>query len=80
MANPRRTGSTGRSARSRDLMVVDGVEGVGYDEIVEIEAPDGREKRGQVLEVEEGRAVVQVFEGTSGLDSSETKVRFTVLR
>lgn len=62
---------------SGPLMVVEGVEGVGYDEIVEIEAPGGGEKRGQVLEVEEGRAVVQVFEGTSGLDSSETKVRFT---
>ncbi len=62
---------------SGPLMIVEGVEGVGYDEIVEIEAPGGEKKRGQVLEVERGRAVVQVFEGTTGLDSSETKVRFT---
>lgn len=62
---------------SGPLMIVEGVEGVGYDEIVEIEAPGGEKKRGQVLEIERGRAVVQVFEGTTGLDSSETKVRFT---
>ncbi|KXA89151.1 ATP synthase subunit B [candidate division MSBL1 archaeon SCGC-AAA259A05] len=58
-------------------MIVKDVEGVGYDEVVEIETPRGEEKRGQVLEVERGRAVVQVFEGTSGIDASETKVRFT---
>ncbi|KXB04144.1 ATP synthase subunit B [candidate division MSBL1 archaeon SCGC-AAA261O19] len=62
---------------SGPLMVVEDVEGVGYDEIVEIETPEGVEKRGQVLEVEEDRAVVQVFEGTSGIDTSGTKVRFT---
>ncbi|MBS3815695.1 MAG: V-type ATP synthase subunit B [Hadesarchaea archaeon] len=58
-------------------MVVEGVEGVGYDEIVEIETPGGEEKRGQVLEVDQDKAIVQVFEGTSGIDTSETKVRFT---
>lgn len=62
---------------SGPLMVVEGVEGVGYDEVVEIETPSGEKKRGQVLEVEKGRAVVQVFEGTTGVDASETKVRFT---
>ncbi len=62
---------------SGPLMVVEGVEGVGYDEIVEIETPDGEEKRGQVLDAQRDKAVVQVFEGTSGLDASETKVRFT---
>lgn len=62
---------------SGPLMVVEDIEGVGYDEVVEIETPDGEEKRGQVLDVERDRAVVQVFEGTSGVDASETKVRFT---
>lgn len=62
---------------SGPLMIVKDVEGVGYDEVVEIETPGGEKKRGQVLEVESGRAVVQVFEGTSGIDASETKVRFT---
>ena len=62
---------------SGPLMVVEGVEGVGYDEVVEIVTPSGEEKRGQVLEVERDRAVVQVFEGTSGIDSQDTTVRFT---
>lgn len=62
---------------SGPLMIVEGVKGVGYDEIVEIELPSGEEKKGQVLEVEKDRAIIQVFEGTSGIDTSETKVRFT---
>ncbi|MEA1904863.1 MAG: V-type ATP synthase subunit B [Candidatus Hadarchaeota archaeon] len=59
------------------LMIVEGVSGVGYDEVVEIVTPGGTEKRGQVLDVQRDRAVVQVFEGTSGIDTSGTKVRFT---
>ncbi len=62
---------------SGPLLVVEGVEGVGYDEVVEIITPSGQEKNGQVLDVEEDRAVVQVFEGTSGVDASQTRVRFT---
>ncbi len=59
------------------LMIVEGVEGVSYSEIVEIVTPSGENRRGQVLEVKEDLAVVQVFEGTSDLDISTTKVRFT---
>ena len=59
------------------LMIVEGVEGVAYSEIVEIETPDGEHRRGQVLEVREDLAVVQVFEGTSDLNTSTTKIRFT---
>lgn len=59
------------------LMIVEGISGVGYDEVVEIVTPDGTEKMGQVLDVQRDRAVVQVFEGTSGIDTSKTKVRFT---
>ncbi len=59
------------------LMIVDGVEGVSYGEVVEIEIPSGEKRRGQVLEASEGRAVVQVFEGTRGIDTLKTKVRFT---
>ncbi|MCK5588106.1 MAG: V-type ATP synthase subunit B, partial [Candidatus Lokiarchaeota archaeon] len=58
------------------LLFVEGVSGVGYAEIVEVETPSGDNRRGQVLEVAEGLAVVQVFEGTSGLDTSVTSVRF----
>jgi V/A-type H+-transporting ATPase subunit B len=59
------------------LMIVDGVEGVGYGEVVDITIPSGEKRRGQVLEAAEGRAVVQVFEGTRGIDTQKTKARFT---
>jgi V/A-type H+-transporting ATPase subunit B len=59
------------------LVVVEGVEGVSYGEVVNIVTPKGEEKTGQVLEAMRGLAVVQVFEGTSGIDTAKTKVRFT---
>ncbi|GAB6054999.1 ATP synthase subunit B [Methanobacterium alkalithermotolerans] len=59
------------------LMIVEGVEGVAYSEIVEIVTPSGENRRGQVLEVKEDLAVIQVFEGTSDLNTATTKVRFT---
>ncbi len=62
---------------SGPLIVVEGVEGVSYGEVVRIYTPDGEEKTGQVLEAQRGLAVVQVFEGTSGIDTSKTRVRFT---
>ncbi|HPR42127.1 MAG TPA: V-type ATP synthase subunit B [Candidatus Methanofastidiosa archaeon] len=62
---------------SGPIMVVEGVEGVGYSEVVEIRMPDGGRKRGQVLEVDGDIAIVQVFEGTSGIATSDTKIRFT---
>jgi len=58
------------------LLMVDGVEGATYNEIVEIKMSDGTVKRGQVLEVDGDRALVQVFEGTSGLSLGDVKVRF----
>jgi len=62
---------------SGPLMIVEGVEGAAYGEIVEIETPTGERRRGQVLEVREDIAVVQVFEGTSDLNTETTKIRFT---
>lgn len=59
------------------LIVVEGVEGISYGEVVKIVTPSGEEKTGQVLEASKGLAVVQVFEGTSGIDTSKTRVRFT---
>jgi len=58
------------------LFVIDGIRDVGYAEIVEITAPDGSLRLGQVLEVGRGMAVVQVFSGTSGLSPSGTRARF----
>jgi V/A-type H+-transporting ATPase subunit B len=50
-------------------------EPIGYDEIVEIETPDGDTKRGQVLESSDGLVSIQVFEGTTGIDRNSS-VRF----
>jgi len=58
------------------LLIVEGVSKVAYDEMVEIETLDGERRLGKVLEVGQGKAVVQVFEGTQGLSVTGTKVRF----
>ncbi len=58
------------------LMVVEGVEGVAFGEVVKIRTGSGEDRTGQVLESREGIAVVQVFEGTAGIDTSDTSVRF----
>jgi V/A-type H+-transporting ATPase subunit B len=62
---------------SGPLMIVEGVEGVGYGEVVKIRTPLGEPRLGQVLEVGDDVAVVQVFEGTRGLDTKGTSVQFT---
>ncbi len=58
------------------IVVVEGVTGVGYDEVVDVIDPQGRLRRGRVLEVGEGLAVVEVFAGTTGLSIEATQVRF----
>ncbi|MBW8381023.1 MAG: V-type ATP synthase subunit B [Youngiibacter sp.] len=58
------------------LMVVDGVEGIKYEELVEIELQTGEKRRGRVLEVNGDKAMVQLFEGSSGINLRDTKVRF----
>ncbi|MDD4898155.1 MAG: V-type ATP synthase subunit B [Methanocellales archaeon] len=58
------------------LMFVEGVEGVKYDELAEIETPTGEIRRGKVLEIASDKALLQVFEGTSGIDVSTSRVRF----
>ncbi|MCY7286760.1 MAG: V-type ATP synthase subunit B, partial [Cryobacterium sp.] len=66
-------GSTAIETVTGPLLVVDGLDGVGYGELVEVAAADGV-RRGQVLEVSGSRAVVQVFGGTSGLGRTGTTV------
>ena len=61
---------------SGPLMLVDEVEGVAYEELVEIELPDGEIRHGKVLEVDSRMALVQLFEGSSGTDITFSKVRF----
>ncbi|SKA78879.1 V/A-type H+-transporting ATPase subunit B [Clostridium sp. USBA 49] len=58
------------------LMIVEGVSGVKYNELVDIELQTGEKRRGQVLEVNGDRAMVQIFEGSAGINLKETKVRF----
>jgi V/A-type H+-transporting ATPase subunit B len=58
------------------LLVVEGVERAAFEELVEIEDSEGRRRLARVLETGFGKAVVQVFEGTSGLSVSRTKARF----
>lgn len=58
------------------LLVVEGVEKAAFDELVEIEDTEGNRRLARVLETGFGRAVVQVFEGTSGLSVSGTRARF----
>ena len=58
------------------LMIVDGVENVTYDELGELELPNGQVRHCKVLEVEGRKAVVQLFESAQGINLAETKVRF----
>lgn len=58
------------------LMLVESVEGVKYNELVEIAQSDGEVRRGKVLEVKDDKAVVQLFESSQGLQISTSKARF----
>ncbi len=58
------------------LVMVKDVEGITYEELVEIELPDGTKKLGKVLEARTGLAVVQLFETTQGVGTEGTKARF----
>lgn len=58
------------------LMLVEGVEGVSYNELVEIVQKNGEIRKGKVLEINKDRALVQMFEGAQGLQISTSKVRF----
>ncbi len=64
------------SSVSGPLVVVEKTENVKYAELVEVEFSDGSTRRGKVLEVSQDKALVQMFEGTMGLDVLSPKVRF----
>ncbi len=61
---------------SGPLMVVEQVSGVTYDELAEIELPDGSVRRCKVLEVNGDKAVVQLFESSAGINLKDSKIRF----
>jgi len=58
------------------LMMVEMVDQAKYAHIVDIELGDGSIRHGQILQVENDKALVQVFEGTSGIDVKNSTVRF----
>ncbi|MEI5992710.1 V-type ATP synthase subunit B [Candidatus Enterococcus mansonii] len=58
------------------LMIVEKVEGVKYEELIEVRMQNGEIRRGQVLEINGDKAMVQIFEGTSGINIRDSKVRF----
>lgn len=58
------------------LMLVEDVEGVKYNELVEIEQADGEIRQGKVLEVNRDKALVQLFEVSQGLKISSARARF----
>merc|ERR1712226_1679656 len=59
------------------LVILDGVKFPKFAEIVKLTLQDGTKRAGQVLEVSGSKAVVQVFEGTSGIDAKHTTCEFT---
>lgn len=58
------------------LMIVEGVEGIKYEELVEIQTQTGEKRRGRVLEIDGDRAMIQLFEGSAGINLKDTTVRF----
>ncbi len=58
------------------LMLVEGVSGVKYNELVEIEQADGEKRQGKVLEIEGDKALVQLFESSNGMRIDNAKARF----
>ncbi len=59
------------------LLLAENVDCAAYGELVEVIGSDGKKRLGRVLEIERSNALIQVFEGTTGLSTTRTKVRFT---
>ena len=58
------------------IVIVENVRDVGYDELVELKTQNGETRLGKVIEVTQKAVTVQVFEGTTGLSTLETRTRF----
>lgn len=58
------------------LVLVEEVEGVKYEELVELQLPNGERRRGKVLEVDGDKALVQLFEEATGVDVFQSRVTF----
>ncbi len=62
---------------SGSLVVLEGIKGASYDEIVEITVDEGEKRTGRIIEINKDFAVVQVFEGTSGISLANTSTKLT---
>ena len=71
-----RTEHTGADEVRGPLLVIRGVQGVGWDEFARIRMPSGEIRHGLVLEVDRDLAVVEVLEGTAGIERAGTRVSF----
>ncbi len=60
---------------SGSLIVLDGVEGASYEEVVDIKLGDGNYRKGRIVQIEGDRVIVQVFEGTQAIAIDDTKVK-----
>ena len=67
---------TGLAEINGSLIALDDIEGVSYDELAEITLRDGSRRRGRVILIDGKRVVLEVFEGTSGIDLEDTSTRF----
>ncbi len=62
---------------SGNIIVLDKVENASYEEVVEISLDNGDKRLGRIEEIFEDKAIIQVFEGTSGMSSVNTRARLT---
>ncbi len=74
--------ATGKIYQGVDRIVdpivrVTNITGVAYDEVVEVRLKDGEKRSGRVLKISRDEAMIQVFEGTSGMTLKDTQIRFT---
>ena len=62
---------------SGSLVVLDGVSGASYEEVVELKLENGTSRMGRVVQIDGNRVVIQVFEGTTGISLKNTRTVFT---
>ena len=67
----------GLSEMVGSLIFLDGVSGIGYDEMAEITLSGGEKRYGRVIQLDGSRAVLQVFEGTKGISLENARTNFT---
>lgn len=68
---------TGLAEMRGSLIALEGVTGVNYDEVAEISLEDGSRRHGRVILIDGDKVVLQVFEGTEGIDMETVNTHFT---